>query len=148
MIVSGGVNGMVRVWDLASGAPRGEPLPGHKGWVHSVAVGTLENRPVIVSGGSWFDGTVRVWDLASGASRGEPLRGHKDLVSSVALGTLEDRPVIVSGGRDRTVRVWDIQDGACTAVHIGTDVKGLAWATTGALVVACGAGLMALVFKS
>ena len=61
MIVSGGADGTVRVWDLTSGAPRGEPLRGHDGEVTSAAVGTLEGRPVIVSGGD--DGTVRVWDI-------------------------------------------------------------------------------------
>ena len=63
VIVSGGSDGTVRVWDLTSGGPRGEPLRGHDGGVTSVAVGTLEGRPVIVSGGD--DGTVRVWDLTS-----------------------------------------------------------------------------------
>ena len=109
VLVSGGEDETVRVWDLASGAPRGEPLRGHEGAVCSVALGTVEGRPVIVSGG---DRTVRVWDLASGAPRGEPLRGHEGKVRSVALGMLEGRPVIVSGGEDETVRVWDLASGA------------------------------------
>ena len=75
MIVSGGNDKTVRVWDLTSGAPRGEPLRGHEDWVTSVALGTLEDRPVIASGG--LDKTVRVWDLISGVPRGEPLRGHE-----------------------------------------------------------------------
>ncbi|MGH9277550.1 MAG: hypothetical protein ACRD12_05515, partial [Acidimicrobiales bacterium] len=60
--VSGGDDGTVRVWDLASGRPAGEPLTGHTDWVRAVAVGTVEGRAVAVSGGE--DGTVRVWDLA------------------------------------------------------------------------------------
>jgi WD40 repeat protein len=106
VIVSSGYDGAVRVWDLASGTQRGEPLRGHEGPVWSVTLGTLEGLPVIVSGGS--DGTVRVWDLASGLRRGEPLRGHEAAVLSVALGTLHGRPVIVSGAWDATVRVWDL----------------------------------------
>ena len=109
VIVSGGSDATVRVWELASGQPVGEPLWGHDGGVGSVAVGELDGRPVIVSGG--FDATVRVWDLASGQPVGEPLRGHDDYVTSVAVGELDGRPVIVSGGWDATVRVWDLASG-------------------------------------
>ena len=61
--VSGGDDRMVRVWDLATGAPVGEPLSGHTGGVNALAVGVLDGRPVVVSGGE--DQTVRVWDLST-----------------------------------------------------------------------------------
>ena len=84
------------MWDLATGAPRGEPLTGHDGAVCAVAVGELDGRPVAVTGGD--DGTVRVWDLATGAQRGEPLTGHDGSVRAVAVGELDGRPVVVTGG--------------------------------------------------
>jgi WD40 repeat protein len=65
VIVSGGQDGTVRLWDLAAGRLRGEPLRGHEGRVTSVALGTVAGRPVIVSGG--VDRTVRVWDVAGGS---------------------------------------------------------------------------------
>jgi WD40 repeat protein len=52
----------VRVWDLATGAPIGQPLTGHRNFVQSVATAQLNGRPVIVSGS--YDGSIRVWDLA------------------------------------------------------------------------------------
>ena len=67
-------DGTVRVWDLASGTPVGDPFTGHAGWVNAVAVGELDGRPVVVSGGT--DRTVRVWDLASGTPAGDPFTGH------------------------------------------------------------------------
>ena len=76
--VTGGVDGTVRVWDLRTGAARGEPLGGHTAEVKAVAVGMVDGIPVAVSGGS--DGTVRVWNLRTGAARGEPLRGHNGRV--------------------------------------------------------------------
>ncbi|MGH2400991.1 MAG: hypothetical protein ACRDF6_14235, partial [bacterium] len=80
--------------------------------VSSVALGTVDGRSVIVSGG--WHGTLRVWDLATGTACGEPLRGHDGSVLSVALGTLDGRSVIVSGGYDGTLRVWDLATGtAC-----------------------------------
>ena len=72
VIVSGGEDGVVRVWRLADGTPVGEPLPGHDDGVCAVAAGALpDGTPVIISGGG--DGTVRVWRLADGTPIGEPL---------------------------------------------------------------------------
>jgi WD40 domain-containing protein len=82
--VTGGDDGTVRVWDLASGTAVGEPLTGHTGWVRSVAVGTLDGRPIAVTGG--FDQTVRMWGLASGTPVGQPLTGHSSEIRAVAVG--------------------------------------------------------------
>ena len=108
VVVSGGYDRTVRVWDLESGEPVLSPLSGHKGGVHAVAVGERRGRPVIVSGG---DRTVRVWDLESGEPVLGPLTGHDGAVSAVAVGERRGRPVIVSGGGDRRVRVWDLESG-------------------------------------
>jgi transposase len=51
----------------ASLLPIGEPLTGHDRMVSAVAVGELDDRPVIVSGGP--DGTVRVWKLGDNSCR-------------------------------------------------------------------------------
>ena len=109
VIVSGGVDATVRVWDAASGGPLGAPLTGHTSRVTAVAVGRVGEREVIVSGG--LGGTVRVWDAASGGPLGAPLTGHTGPVTAVALGRVGEREVIVSGGVDGTVRVWDAASG-------------------------------------
>jgi len=99
----------VRVWDLATGTPVGDPLTGHDGWVRSVAVGEVDGRPVIVSGGD--DRTVRVWDLATGTPVGDPLTGHDGAVNVVAAGKLDGRPVAISGSSDGTAKAWDLATG-------------------------------------
>jgi WD40 repeat protein len=76
--------------------------------VFSVALCTLDHRPVIVSGGTPM---VSVCDLATGALRSEPLRGHDGAVLSVAAVTIDGQQVVVSGGSDGTVRVWDLASG-------------------------------------
>ncbi|GGS38108.1 hypothetical protein GCM10010205_79880 [Streptomyces nojiriensis] len=52
----------VRVWDLTTGQPIGEPFTGHIDRVNAVATTVLNGLPVAVSGG---DETVRVWDLTT-----------------------------------------------------------------------------------
>jgi eukaryotic-like serine/threonine-protein kinase len=61
--------------DLGSGDPLGDPFTGDTCGVTAVAVGELDGRPIVVSGG---DATVRVWDLHTGSSIGEPMAGHTD----------------------------------------------------------------------
>jgi WD40 repeat protein len=121
VVVSGSRDQTVRVWDLATGAPVGDPFTGHTHAVNAVAVAELNGRPVALSGG---DRTVRVWDLATGAPVGDPFTGHTRAVIAVAAAELDGRPVVVSGGRDQTVRVWDLATGApvgdpCTG-HAGS----------------------------
>ena len=72
VIVSGGGDGTVRVWDLDSGEPVLGPLTGHDGEVTAVAVGERQGRPVIVSGG--FDGRCGcgTWTRASRCSARSP----------------------------------------------------------------------------
>ncbi|SCF86721.1 WD40 repeat domain-containing protein, partial [Streptomyces sp. Ncost-T10-10d] len=63
--------GMVRVWDLATGRPVGEPITGHTDRVLAVATGVVESRLVAVTGSD--NKTVRVWDLATSQQVGPEL---------------------------------------------------------------------------
>ncbi|MEV5205694.1 hypothetical protein [Streptomyces sp. NPDC053720] len=107
--VTGSDDGTVRVWDLTTGRPVGEPLTGHTSRVLAVATGVVDGRPVAVTGSG--DKTVRVWDLTTGRPVGEPLTGHTDSVRAVATGVVDGRPVAVTGSDDRTVRVWGLTTG-------------------------------------
>ena len=87
VVISGCSDHSVRVWDLATAEPVGDPFMGHTGAVESVAVGELHGWPVVVSGSS--DHSVRVWDLATGEPVGDPFMGHTGAVESVAVGELD-----------------------------------------------------------
>ncbi|MGD0068605.1 MAG: caspase family protein, partial [Streptosporangiaceae bacterium] len=109
VVISGSDDRTVRVWDLATGTPVGNPFTGHTGPVRTAAAAELEGRPVVISGSD--DCTVRVWDLATGTPVGNPFTGHTDVVNAVTATELEGRPVVISGSDDRTVRVWDLATG-------------------------------------
>jgi WD40 repeat protein len=64
LLASGGDDGMVRIWDPATGAERAT-LAGHTDWVHAVCAFTHGGQTLLASGGS--DDTVRIWDPASQA---------------------------------------------------------------------------------
>ncbi|MFC3383642.1 WD40 repeat domain-containing protein [Couchioplanes azureus] len=109
--VTGSSDKTVRVWDLVTGTPVGQPLTGHTDSLWAVATAVLpDGRLVAVTGSS--DRTARVWDLVAGTSVGQPLTGHTDDVRAVATGVLPDgRLVAVTGSHDKTVRVWDLATG-------------------------------------
>ncbi|BEL06447.1 hypothetical protein Q0Z83_046380 [Actinoplanes sichuanensis] len=102
LIVSGGVNGAVQLWDADTGEPVGPALTGHDGPVYVIAA--LAGR--LVTGGE--DATVRVWDPATGEQVGPALLGHTGPVLTLAVVPRPGRPaLIVSGGKDESVLVWE-----------------------------------------
>jgi len=118
VVISGGRDGTVRVWDLASGAPVGDPFTGHRGSVNAVAAAELDGRPVVISGSD--DGTVQVSDLASGAPVGDPFTGYRGSVNAVAIAVLDGRPVVLSGSDYGTVQVWDLATGTAFGYQVSS----------------------------
>ena len=104
VVVSGGWDHTVRLWDARSGPPHGQPLKGHTGRVSAVAMGEVEGEPVVVSGS--LDETVRLWDARSHALlRTVPLRSP---VNALTVG--RDSVVALGGHRGLMVLdFWGIQ---------------------------------------
>ncbi|WP_239339540.1 trypsin-like peptidase domain-containing protein [Frankia sp. CiP3] len=107
---TGGDDGTVRLWDVATRSALGAPLTGHTDWVSAIGSGVLANQPIVATG-SW-DHTIRLWNPATQTSIGPPLEGHSSRVSTVECGTLGGQPIIITGGWDRTIRIWDAHTGA------------------------------------
>jgi WD40 repeat protein len=112
LIATGSSDGIVQLWDAASGTPKGDPIsidppaPGEPVVVSSVAFSP--DGKAVAAGGS--DGFVRLWDTASGKPVIAP-RKASDVqgVRSVAFSVNGDR--LVSGGDDGTVRLWNPRSG-------------------------------------
>jgi F-box and WD-40 domain protein CDC4 len=109
LVVSGGCDKDVRVWDVRTGLTL-YVLRGHTSTVRCLKV--IHNRPVAISGSR--DGTLRVWDV----QRGRMLRvlsGHAGSVRSLDVCGNK----VVSGSYDCTCRLWDVDTGECLQVFRG-----------------------------
>jgi WD40 repeat protein len=129
--ISGGGEGAVRIWDVATGQVRAT-LEGHAGQVTAVAV--APDGSWLATGGG--DGAVRIWDVAT-SQRRTILTGHDRKVTAVAVAP--DASWLATGGEDGVVRIWDVatrqrQDthtghvGQVTAVAVAPDGS---WLATG-----------------
>ena len=103
-LATGGDDNTVRVWDVATGKPIGDPLTGHTNSVSSVAFSP--DGHLLASGS--YDGTARVWDAATGHNPAtfNPLSGP---VAGVAFSP--DGSQLATGSGNGTIRVWDIATG-------------------------------------
>jgi hypothetical protein len=103
-ILSWSDDNTVRLWDAATGEPRGAVMK-HEGRVLGAVFDKAEGRIL-----SWSnDKTVRLWDAATGEPRGAVMK-HE---GRVLLGAVFDKAeaLILSWLRDGTVRLWDAATG-------------------------------------
>ena len=124
-LVSGHINGFVRIWDLLTHKCRSEMK-------HPASVVSLAFSPAgdMIATACW-DNHVRLWNTANGQPRHKRLCvGHLGLVNSVAFVRLHQpdesvtgsrRPTahklaqghlfVVSGSNDGSIRFWDAERG-------------------------------------
>jgi len=129
-LASGSRDDTVRLWDVKTRRPIGEPLAGHGGSVASVAFSP--DGTTLASGSS--DHTVRLWDVHTRRPTGERLAGHTGNVESVAFSP--DGTTLASAGLDKTIRLWDVKTGQPIGEPLGghTDyVESVAFSPDGTL---------------
>jgi WD40 repeat protein len=131
--VTGSRDHSTRVWDLTTGAPVGAPMIGDSSDVFAVATARLpRGRVVAVTAGGW-DETIRLWDLPADTTVDAAPPGGSVGSTAVAPVILSaGRMAAVTAGRDRVLRVWDLDTGTPRAVlptaH-GHDIRHVATAT-------------------
>ena len=123
-IVSGGFDGMARVWDVRTGKEIAQIRAGG-----TQIYATFSPDGLRVATGS-DDGTAKVWDIASGKELFK-LTGHTARVFCVAF--TSDGRSIATGGWDRTVRLWNAVTGGIvhTLTHEGGAVYSVAFSPDG-----------------
>jgi serine/threonine protein kinase len=117
-LVSGGEDGVVRVWDLQSEEVRRE-LKGHTGKILSVAL-SRDGERILTAGD---DGTVRLWQLSSGDEIWR--RGDRRSPQRFAVFLEGEREVMTCG--EKSVTVWDAAKGKLARSLESAPKKGLDW---------------------
>ncbi|MFF4734195.1 AAA family ATPase [Streptomyces mirabilis] len=109
VVVTASDDRVLRMWDLTTGTPVGEPLTGHTGAVTAIACTSLHGHPVAVTASD--DRVLRMWDLTTGTPVGNQLGRRAGPTTAVACTVLDGRPVAVIAGDVDTLRIWDIATG-------------------------------------
>ncbi len=109
VVVTGGADGVIRLWDLETGAALPTAMAGHAGLVAAVATAEVDGRTVVVSSGT--DNTLRRWDLRTGAQIGEPAPMPGTYAAQFTVAAVAGRPVVLAVVA-RKIHVWDLASGA------------------------------------
>jgi WD40 repeat protein len=100
LIVSGGGDTTLRLWNADYGRPIGGPMTGHTAAVTDVAFGPAGGRIVSRSD----DHTMRLWDAASASPVGPPINAHNLYTLGVAFSP--DGQLLLSTGPNANRRLF------------------------------------------
>ncbi|MEK9724137.1 MAG: c-type cytochrome, partial [Rhodospirillaceae bacterium] len=113
MIAVGGHDSTIRIYDTATGAPRGK-MVGHKMGITELRA-SADGRRLLSSS---IDKTLGLWDVA-GFEAIRTLERHDSQVYGVRF--TPDGKRAVSGGRDGFLMVWDLETGKLLKSFKGHD---------------------------
>ena len=143
LLVSGGDDGDIRLWNTEARPSLGLALPDAGSGLSCVAFSPDGNR--VVAGNASGAGSLRLWDARSGRVLIAAFEGHTNMVSGVAF--MPDGQRIVSASTDGTLRLWDAASGRQigTALAAGQDgpLLRLAVSADGSRIVASGHSFVA-----
>ena len=141
-IATGGLDGIIRIWDSATGEFQ-KALVGHDSYIHDLA--WSPDGRTLASGGS-YDGTAKLWDVRSGLN----LRTikHPSWASKVVWSP-DGRTLLVSGGESGIAKFWDVATGAERGkVEHGRYVLSSVWSPDGSSVAFTCTGQAAQMFDT
>ncbi len=122
-VVSGGVEGQLRLWDVDSGELSSSPLQGHSGRITALSFDPQGEQLISADA----TGTLLLWRRFDAGPQGTPLFGYSAGVSAARFTSDGER--LVTGHGDGTIVLWNLETvGAGVAVQaIRGDVISLAF---------------------
>ncbi|KAJ2682437.1 hypothetical protein H4R19_007132, partial [Coemansia spiralis] len=118
MVVSGGLDRQIKLWDVGQARPSSGPicaLQEFGGASPSSSIYTLvcnAQGSLVVSGSP--EKVVRVWDTRAGRQL-TTLAGHSDHIRAVLLSA--DSELVLSGSSDTTVKLWSMRMRRCLSTY-------------------------------
>jgi len=103
--VSGGSEGILRLWDTANGKEINN-AKGHKDYIRAVAYSPVED--MALTGGD--DRDILLWDIKKMMVQ-KKFIGHTSGIRHACLEWSKDGKIFLSGSWDGSIRLWDIQTG-------------------------------------
>ncbi|KAG2059923.1 WD40 repeat-like protein [Suillus hirtellus] len=129
VVVSGSIDGRLRLWNIKKGSVVGDPWEGHNGQVR--CLDWSPNALEIASGSS--DGTIRRWNPDTGRQIAPPIETGHGWVYTVKYSPQGDK--FASGGEDETIRVWSKTGELLIEIKGHEDiVTSLCWSRDGAYI--------------
>jgi WD40 repeat protein len=112
VVVSGGADRMLRVWDFGTVDTLEAQNPVRFEAGSLLACGERNGRPVVISGKQGTE--LHTWDIETGEVIGQPLAKQREGLWVVALAKRTGRPVVISGDwdDDGILEFWDLDTGA------------------------------------
>jgi eukaryotic-like serine/threonine-protein kinase len=104
--LTGGKDGLVHHWNLATGLETTKRWGGHQGPISDIAISADSRRAVTSSN----DHTVILWDVGKGTAVNQFIMPDHDQTPSVAI--LPDGNILAAGGGSGRLVLWDALTGA------------------------------------
>jgi WD40 repeat protein len=105
VVACGAENGMIWLWNVATGQPVGKPFVSNEGEVNSLAFSP--NGHILATGDSHQ--VIQLWDVATQKPIGKVLRANAGEVNSVAFSP--DGRLLASGSDNQAIQVWNVATG-------------------------------------
>lgn len=110
-VLSAGVDGPLKLWDIASGTVQ-KTFEGHAGGTGGVAFSPDGSRAVSVGA----DDTLKLWNVGTRRLI-QTFTGHSDDVNAVAFSP--DGQRVFTASDDKTVKLWDLASGRVVRTFTG-----------------------------